>query len=160
MTNKKNTFKEFTKGKHYKVDFYTGCWNWLMCKNNRGYGATKYKGKRWLAHRLSYTLYKGKIPKGLLVCHTCDNPSCVNPNHLWFGTDQDNSDDKIKKGRDNKAKGENHCRCKLSDQEVFEIRNLYKNKIFNQLKLAKLYNVSRPNISLITLNKSRKIKST
>lgn len=75
------------------------CWIWEKSKARKGYGQF-YIGKKALrAHRVSYLIFKGNIDTGLLVCHTCDNPSCVNPHHLWLGTNMQNSQDKIKKGR-------------------------------------------------------------
>lgn len=77
------------------IDNATKCWNWIGNKDKDGYG--KYCSKR--IHRIVYTVYKGKIGKGLLVCHSCDNPSCINPNHLWLGDNNDNMKDMVKKGR-------------------------------------------------------------
>jgi len=75
------------------------CWEWKGSKNNKGYGRMIINGKFYMAHRLSYALFVNEIPKGMLVCHKCDNPSCVNPDHLFVGTNQDNMDDMKKKGR-------------------------------------------------------------
>lgn len=77
------------------------CWPWLGAKNKNGYGTfspTKELSKT-LAHRFAWELYRGPIPEGMLVCHTCDNPECTNPKHLFLGTPQDNMDDKVRKGR-------------------------------------------------------------
>ena len=76
--------------------FKNECWIYGIGNN---YGDILINGKKIKAHRFSYELHKGKIPKGMNVCHTCDIPACVNPNHLWIGTQKDNMQDKIKKGR-------------------------------------------------------------
>lgn len=77
-----------------------GCWEWQGLRNKNNYGQVGHTS----AHRFSYEFYKSKIPKGICVCHTCDNPPCVNPNHLWLGTRKDNNDDRDKKGRGRKGK--------------------------------------------------------
>ena len=75
------------------------CWIWLGSPSSSGYGQCLYKEKHWSAHRLSYTLYRGEIPKGKLVCHTCDNKLCVNPEHLYVGTHKDNNRDTYARNR-------------------------------------------------------------
>ena len=77
---------------------FGGCWLWGGGKNKKGYGQFFLNSRR-LAHRVSYELFVGPIPDKLCVLHTCDAPSCVNPNHLWLGTNQDNINDRVKKGR-------------------------------------------------------------
>lgn len=97
------------------------CWVWIGAKNQKGYGLFRISGGKTIAaHRFSYLLYNGEIGE-MNVLHKCDNPSCVNPKHLFLGTNQDNVDDKMKKGRHN-------CRRVLSDKQVEEIRetNVYR----------------------------------
>lgn len=76
-----------------------GCWEWLGALDTCGYGQCRFNGKNFKAHRLFYTLFNGPITKGLFVCHSCDNKLCVNPDHLWLGSAQDNSTDMKEKGR-------------------------------------------------------------
>lgn len=103
-----------------------GCWTWLGTKTCGGYGKIHVSGEArqsrrsaW-AHRVSWELANGPIPGGLFVCHQCDNPSCVRPDHLFLGTNDDNMQDAKRKGRN--AKGERHGMAKLSDEDVREIR--------------------------------------
>lgn len=77
------------------------CWNWMAYKNSLGYGRLRVNGVKTLAHRASYVFFTGDIPSGLLVCHRCDNPSCINPEHLFLGTAKDNHRDAVGKGRIN-----------------------------------------------------------
>ena len=78
-----------------------GCWIWDRALFKDGYGLVWYEGKIKRAHRVFYEHYRGKIPDGLCVCHSCDTRACVNPAHLWVGTKKDNTQDMIKKGREN-----------------------------------------------------------
>ncbi len=85
------------------------CWNWTGGKNEKGYGALRFLGERILAHRLSWIIHNGPIPEhdsyhGFCILHRCDNPSCVNPDHLFLGTHQDNMDDMVAKNRHASAK--------------------------------------------------------
>lgn len=90
------------KGK-YKINANNQCWEWFAAKDTGGYGIIGDEKNRFvLAHRYSYTIFIGEIPKGLLVCHKCDNRKCVNPFHFFLGTHKDNNDDCIKKGRANR----------------------------------------------------------
>ena len=75
------------------------CWEWQASKKQTGYGAFSFNGKNWGAHRFSYFLEHGEFDQTLDVCHTCDNPPCVNPKHLWLGTASDNLSDMGRKGR-------------------------------------------------------------
>lgn len=82
----------------------TGCWEWQGYKHPKGYGEMAYRCKAWRLNRLSYFLHKGPIPEGLFVCHSCDVRHCVNPDHLWLGTNNDNVQDMRRKRRGNKQK--------------------------------------------------------
>lgn len=76
-----------------------GCWIWQRSKQKRGYGTMQFKGKTMQAHRFSYQTLVGQIPEGMLVLHRCDVPLCINPEHLFLGTDEDNLNDCYAKGR-------------------------------------------------------------
>jgi hypothetical protein len=75
------------------------CWIWRGGKNRQGQGVVRHEGKNWVTSRLAWILSFGEIPPKIYVCHTCDNPSCINPNHLFLGTPKDNTQDMIRKGR-------------------------------------------------------------
>ena len=96
------------------------CWEWMGSVNSDGYGDLKIEGRAKKAHRLSYELAYGEVPRGKKVCHTCDNRKCVRPDHLFVGTDADNHADRNAKGR--QAKGEKHGRAKLTEDDVVEIK--------------------------------------
>lgn len=98
-----------------------GCWIWNAYKSHLGYGLFYFKGKNTQAHRASYCLYKEDFIDGLVVCHKCDNPSCVNPDHLFVGTHKDNSQDCVKKGRTRKP------------------QRYYLEKMFGKERVDKLY---------------------
>jgi len=102
----------------------TGCWIWLGCRNEHGYGSLRADGQPWLAHRRAYTLKYGPIPEGIKVCHSCDSPPCCNPTHLFLGTQAVNVADCVSKGRMPDRRGERHPRVKLTEEIVRAIRGL------------------------------------
>lgn len=130
-----------------------GCWIWQCAKSPAGYGytgvTTQFKTNK--AHRLSYSVFKGPIPKGKLIRHTCDVPSCINPDHLLVGTDADNSKDKWSRGRG--AIGSMIGASKLTDSDVIEIRSKSSNGVLGK-DLAIAYAVSTCCISDIINRKS------
>ena len=97
-----------------------GCWQWTGTKNAAGYGMIAVAGKKQLAHRLVYQSVHGVLKKHHVVCHSCDNPGCVNPDHLWQGTQRDNIRDQMDKGR--MALGEKRANSKLTEDAVRDIR--------------------------------------
>ena len=100
------------------------CWPWLGARTARGYGNVQYNGKWLYAHRLVYTWAVGAIPPGMDVCHTCDNPPCCNPAHLFLGTRMQNMADAVRKGR--VANGERLPQSKLSEKSVVLARRAYR----------------------------------
>jgi hypothetical protein len=84
---------------NYVVDPLKGCWEWQAVLSKEGYARISFDARSDYGHRVAYIVFKGKIPDGLCVCHTCDNPKCINPDHLWLGTHQQNMEDRDRKGR-------------------------------------------------------------
>ena len=105
-----------------KVDQSGPCWLWTGYRDRWGYGVASRDKRAILAHRLAYELTYGPIPAGQVVCHRCDNPACVRPDHLWLGTPLDNERDKIAKGRKHTQRGARNSRAKLTAQDVTAIR--------------------------------------
>jgi hypothetical protein len=127
------------------------CWLWLGCKYER-YG--KYSHQT--AHRVAYYLYTGHKPTSEeYICHTCDNPMCVNPHHLFLGTQYENMQDMVRKGRNAPTDGENNARHKLSKNDVIEIRRL-KSVGVKRRNILKEFPIGTAQYSRIILNKSWK----
>jgi hypothetical protein len=118
----------------------SGCHLWTAFRNPAGYGHFRIEGTNRLAHRVAWLFSNGPIPDGMRVCHRCDTPACVNPDHLFLGTDADNVRDMMQKGRH--SIGEAHPPAKLSVADVIAIRGSGD----TQAHLAKVYGVSQPTI--------------
>jgi hypothetical protein len=116
--------KPFTQEQFWaRVSKTDNCWEWQGYKNPQGYGKQGYQNKNWLTHRLSL-YFSGIDIKDKIVCHHCDNPACVRPDHLYAGTKQDNSNDAKTRNRLWKASGIINPNNKLTDEQVLDIRNL------------------------------------
>lgn len=133
------------------VDKNTGCWLW---KSGKGYGTFHENGKTARASRVSFRLFKGKLPAHLDVLHTCDNPPCVNPDHLFKGTALDNARDAAKKGRmrGNKLRGEQCSWSRLNWKTVRTIRHLYSNGT-KQADLARRFKIGTAHVHYIVSGK-------
>lgn len=132
----------------------SGCWLWDSSLSSRGYGVIKRNYKKIKAHRAAYELFVGEIPVGLFVLHKCDVPSCVNPDHLFLGTNSDNMQDMLKKGRQPDLKGEKNPSAKLNPAKVKCIKILLGDKSKTQQEIANIYSIGRTVISDIKRGKT------
>ncbi len=124
----------------------TGCLVWLGARCHGGYGNVTFKGKTWPAHRLAYAAWRGEIPKGLYVCHRCDNRQCIAIDHLFLGTPQQNTADMLRKGR-------GRWKSRLTVQQVVSTkRRLISGDTSGQI--AREYGVSVPSIMAIKHGKN------
>ncbi len=130
----------------------SGCWIWIASCAGMGYGQIKLPGERRqiYAHRLSYLIHKGPLPEGKHICHTCDNPKCVNPDHLFVGTSQDNHDDMTKKKRH--TYGQRSATAKITEEQARQVLGMVGLGI-KQNVIAKTFGLSQVQISRIKLGK-------
>ena len=134
-----------------------GCWIWNGAKSSFGYGSISYQGKMVAVHRLTYDLLKGPIPDNTILCHSCDNPSCVNPDHLSLGSHTTNSKDRTSKQRnkgfsDPIQRGEQHRNSRLKEGEVQLMRHLRSNGVRLRM-LAKIFICKTGTVSTIVNRK-------
>lgn len=130
----------------------SGCLNRPWGSTISGYSSFNVDGKTKLAHRVSYEMHYGPIPDGLVVCHKCDNPFCIEPTHLFVGTHKDNTQDALQKNR--LVRGEAAKNSKLTDQDVLTIRARHKAGGITAAALAKEYKVSIALMSFV-INRQR-----
>ena len=131
------TLEELKKRFEGRISHHkNGCWIWAGSKDKVGYGYFSIKGKTLKSHRVSYYIYKGEIPEKMMVCHSCDMPSCVNPEHLWIGTAKQNMQDRDRKMRG--LHGERNHRSIMGEHLVIYIRN----STLGVSELARNYGVS------------------
>lgn len=124
-----------------------GCWEWQGAKDSHGYGILTMNGKNYMAHKLSWEVANGrKVPKGMVLLHSCDVRNCLNPAHLTPGSQQSNMDDRGKKGRT--ARGPQNGKALLKQKDIKAIRML-KSKGLTETAIAILYNVARSTIANI-----------
>ena len=157
-----------SKGKSVEERFWekvglptaSGCREWLAFKGRKGYGSFRVGKKGTKAHRFMWELTNGSIPRGMLICHKCDNTSCVEISHLFLGTNKDNMRDMRLKGRSAKGdkngrrtkpesivRGERNGRAKLTETEVLQLRGMYKTGKYSQEQLGKQFNIGERSIS-------------
>lgn len=137
------------------------CWEWTAYKTKKGYGRFQLSGSPERAHRVAWALTFGPVPDGLFVCHHCDNPGCVNPAHLFIGTNSDNQLDSVCKGRHKgwrgmrtSMEGTNNGQAKLIESDVLEIRRLAIETSLNNCEISKRFPVGEQQIGRI-INRKR-----
>lgn len=121
-----------------------GCWNWTAC-TTRGYGRIGFKGKILRPHRVAKYLDKSTNIDSYQANHTCHNTKCVNPEHIYLGTQAENHQDTIENG--SHASGESHGNAKLSDEEVRHIRKIYNNTGKSQKEIADMFDITQRHVS-------------
>jgi len=121
------------------------CWKWIGCETERGYGAFGFNGTTKLAHRVAYEISSGPIPRKICCLHKCDNKLCVNPNHLYLGTQGDNMVDRFNRNHSNQG-----GHSKLHPGEVWLIRKIYSETSLFQKDIALMFKTSQSTICRIT----------
>lgn len=133
--------------RHIKTE--SGCWEWDgAAVDENGYCQIKIDNVCYYVHRVSYETFIGPIPNEMKVLHRCDNPPCINPEHLFLGTYQDNMNDMVKKDR--QARGERHWKAKLTQKEALKLIEMYATGEYSQKQLGEIFGITQSAISSIT----------
>lgn len=146
--------KEIIEAFWKKVRRTPTCWIWVGAKFSHGYGKCHPSYGSQQAHRSAWILTFGKIPRGLFVCHHCDVKDCVNPKHLFLGTNADNRIDALRKGRVRVARGFQLPHTRLSTFEVRRIIQLYSEGL-SQSEIARRFSVGQPYVSSLVNGRRR-----
>ncbi len=158
-SNPTRRYQKLTDRFWSKVDKNGDCWIWTASRSKKGYGRIGLGSRKEgvaLAHRVAYELSIGPIPEGLDVLHSCDNPPCCNPGHLFLGTQQDNMADKIAKGR--QPRGAENYRAQLTWEQVDEIRKRYVHKRGVATRLGREFGVHHMTIYRVAMGQIYKTK--
>lgn len=133
----------------WKRDANTGCWLWTASTAGKGYGQFRIPGtrKNIYAHRLSFELFKGALPKGAHIMHSCDTPRCVNPDHLSIGSPLENARDM--RDKDRHLNGERNAKAKLTQEQVLAIKTLLAHSGLSQKTIAGLFGIKQMEVSRI-----------
>jgi len=138
------------------------CREWTVRNRTTGfgYGYINFRKKQIMAHRASWIVWRGKIPKGMFVCHTCDNPLCINPDHLFLGTHKDNMKDMVLKNRQNNSQkgsiGEKNGSSMLKESDISEILEMFYFQKLNQSEIARYFCITPASIRNILIGKTWK----
>jgi hypothetical protein len=130
----------------------TRCWEWKNAIDGGGYGVLMINHSpytREKAHRFSWLIHNGVIPKDMYVLHACDNPPCVNPKHLFLGSNLINMQDKVRKERQSRLFGDKNGRCLMTKEKVIEMRKLYSTGKYSYRKLIKMFGISQTQVARI-----------
>jgi hypothetical protein len=144
--------------RHVEIHGPDECWLWTAYRIKTGYGTCLFRGKTTTAHRVAVILSGRELPDGLSALHSCDNPPCCNPAHIFVGLQVDNLIDMREKGREFKFpryRGEDHGRCVVTDKQVTEIRVAYRMDNLSQCELARRYGISQTHVSRIIRGENR-----
>jgi len=154
FSSESDEWKKILKKINNKIIINNECYEWQGALDKDNYGVIWFNNKSWRVHRLIWVIYNGNIPKEMCICHKCDNPKCININHLFIGTTQENTKDRDNKNR--QAKWDKHIFTKLNPIQIKEIKKLHFEDGISYRKLAEKYNVCYATIREATIGRNWK----